>query len=416
MNTQTNTFTDGCSRALRQLATTAAFAAAAIGLAACGSSTAATAPHGSGLVTAVPAHCTNVKSSAPTTSTPTIAILGQTGGGSRYFDPDLNKVLAAAVNEKARVLVNGVGDPHTAPDLAADEVMSADGPNESFRKTNLRCKTAAVSTAVTSTLSGVAAQTHPDVFNALNTLAGNLKGNPSSKPVDVLLFTSLAAKGGGIDLSDPKTLANPIAAINKLAAQGLIPSCKNDRFYAVGADRGLSDQKSAQLQAFWRTYVTKCGGQLVSWTGHLAQFPITGAIPVPDTSQITEKRTINKVTVTLGSDVLFGPDSAALLPGATPYLKRLLVDAKPASASTVVTSISITGYVNPTTGADPATEQTLSTRRADAVKSWLLAHGVTVSITTEGKGARGALFPNPTSASQAAANRRVVAVINTKSQ
>ena len=45
-----------------------------------------------------------------TPSTPTIAILGQTGPGISYYAPDVATILNSASQTKAHVIVNGVGN------------------------------------------------------------------------------------------------------------------------------------------------------------------------------------------------------------------------------------------------------------------------------------------------------------------
>lgn len=73
-----------------------------------------------------------------------MAILGQTGPGISYYNADVTTVVNSAAGSKAHVIVNGVGDPATAPNLAANLVMTADGPNQALRTHNLQCKAAAV--------------------------------------------------------------------------------------------------------------------------------------------------------------------------------------------------------------------------------------------------------------------------------
>lgn len=76
--------------------------------------TSTTSGGSSTLPTAVPVNC-KVDAPVITTSTPTVAILGQTGPGITYYKSDLATVLDSASNTKARVLVNGIGNPATAP-------------------------------------------------------------------------------------------------------------------------------------------------------------------------------------------------------------------------------------------------------------------------------------------------------------
>lgn len=342
-------------------------------------------------------------------NTPTIAVLGEVGPKLSFYDQDISTVLTASQSMKAHLIINGVTGGTNAPDLLSNVVMIGEGNNNLLRTSNLTCKTKRVNQSFVSLKSGTPT-TRPDTFDALNTLAGNLNNNPSKAPVDVALLTSLSANGGGVDLSDPATLAKPVQAINKLSAEGLIPSCKNWRISAVSPATGLSDVQAAQLKAFWLLYVSKCGGQLVAWTDHLATFPVSGSVASADTSQITIQRTPKEVTATLGSDLLFESDSATLQKNAAPTLGRLLELTKQYSGKIVVT-----GYVNPVGSGNTAGDRALSVQRAMAVKAWLAARHVSPGrISTVGMGSANPVYPGPRTAAQSAANRRVVVVIYTK--
>jgi outer membrane protein OmpA-like peptidoglycan-associated protein len=370
-----------------------------------------TSGSGSGTDDASTANGTGCTPSTPTVApdTPTIAVLGQTGPRLADYQQDINTVLSSAKTQKAHLIVNGVTDGTDAPDLVANVVLAGQGANPLERTNDLDCKTTAVTTAIETLKTGTAPK-QPNAFDAISTLAGNLDKNPSTQPVDVVLLTPLAAKAGTVDLSASKTLDDPVAAINTLAANGLIPTCTKYRFYGVSPAIGMSDVDAAKLREFWMLYAQKCGGRFVAWTDHLAAFPVSEAITPVDYSQITVQRAPTSVTATIGSDVLFDADSATLQSKATQALTELLALATQNSGK-----ITITGYVNPVTpGGNSLSDQVLSQQRAKAVAAWLIAHGIAESrITTVGKGTADAVYPDPQTETERAANRRVVAVIQT---
>lgn len=342
--------------------------------------------------------------------TPTVAILGQTGPDlTATYGADIALVTAAAATTAAHVVVNGVSTDSTAPTLLTNVILDGEGNNQLERTANLHCKTATIQKAI-STLEQTPASQQPDAFNAITTLAGILENNPSTRPVDVVLLTPLVANAGGVDLSDPRTLDDPIAAINTLAGNGLIHSCKGYRFYGVSPATNISDVQAAKLREFWRLYADKCGGQFVNWSAHLATFPAVDAIPAVDRTQLQVKTTPTTITASLSADVLFDADSAVLLDTATPALKGLL-DLVTAHSGPLL----ITGYANPANpGINSGGDKELSKLRAEAVASWLLAANVEPNrITTAGLGTADAVYPHPENDEQSAANRRVVTVINT---
>jgi OOP family OmpA-OmpF porin len=106
--------------------------------------------------------------------------------------------------------------------------------------------------------------------------------------------------------------------------------------------------------------------------------------------------------VTFGSDELFDFDKATLKPGALVGLDDLVAKLKGATALNTVT---VTGHTDGLGGV--AYNQKLSVRRADAVRDYLVAHGVPADkIKTTGKGKSEPIADNKTEAGRAK-NRRV---------
>jgi outer membrane protein OmpA-like peptidoglycan-associated protein len=354
-----------------------------------------------------PRSCTTTAKPHVTADTPTVAILGQTGSKLVSYKQDIDMVVSTAATEKAHIIVNGVSGDDSAPDLLSNVVLSGEGNNNLERTQDLKQKTASVDCAISTLQQGTSSR-RPNAFEAISTLASNLDKDPSKQPVDVVLLTPLGAAAGGVDLRKPGTLDDPVAAINTLARKGLIPTCTNYRFYGLSPDAGLSDVEAAKLREFWQLYAKKCGGEFVAWEPHLATFPVTSAITPVDYSQMMVKTTPETLTATLGSDVLFGADSATLQATATTALNELK-----GLATQYTGKIVITGYVNPVApGTNSRGDRELSKERAAAVASWLVSADIAkVRIATIGKGTADAVYPNPKTDAQRSANRRVVAVI-----
>jgi len=100
------------------------------------------------------------------------------------------------------------------------------------------------------------------------------------------------------------------------------------------------------------------------------------------------KATKTEIRIELSSDVLFDFDKAVLLPKAIPALEKVatVLQSYPTSACTVEGHTDSVG--------NDRYNQALSERRADAVKNWLAAHGVTSRMSTRGWGKTKPVAPN----------------------
>ncbi len=100
------------------------------------------------------------------------------------------------------------------------------------------------------------------------------------------------------------------------------------------------------------------------------------------------KTTQTEIRIELSSDVLFDFDKAELLPKAIPTLEKVatVLQSYPTSACTVEGHTDSIG--------NDRYNQALSERRADAVKNWLAAHGVTSRMSTRGWGKTKPVAPN----------------------
>lgn len=355
-----------------------------------------------------PQGCSTSGSRSVTAST--VAVLGEGGPAISHYLPDLQKVVEAATDRQAHVIVNGVGSELTTPTLLANVVLTGEGPNSLARKKNLECKQKQITTAVRSSLANEPAPKDLDVFDALNTLEANLTGATTSSAVDVVLLSSLRSSGGLVDLANPKMLSNPAVTLNLLASHKLLPRCAGWRVYAVGGERTtppMTSEQGVQLREFWRQYFHRCGGALVSWTDHLITFPVSsGEILPPDTAQITIKVSPRTVIATLTGDVIFDPGSSVLRKTASAQLSQILPYATKTTGRIV-----IDGFTD--TGGDEADNLLLSQRRAAAVTDWLRGHGVAASrLSSIGHGSQNPVYPRPATDKQHQANRRVIVTVH----
>ena len=100
------------------------------------------------------------------------------------------------------------------------------------------------------------------------------------------------------------------------------------------------------------------------------------------------RTTDTEIQVQLNSDVLFDFDKAELRPEALPSLQKVVT----VMQSYAAYPCTISGHTDGK--GEKQYNQKLSERRADSVKTWLAAHGVSNSITTHGFGDTKPVAPN----------------------
>ena len=125
------------------------------------------------------------------------------------------------------------------------------------------------------------------------------------------------------------------------------------------------------------------------------------------------KTTATEIRIELASDVLFDFDKADLLPKAVPELEKVATVLK----SYPNAACAIEGHTDNKGLKDY--NQKLSERRADSVKGWLAAHGVSTPMATRGWGATKPVAPNALPDGRddpdgRQKNRRVEIVVKTK--
>lgn len=186
-------------------------------------------------------------------------------------------------------------------------------------------------------------------------------------------------------------------------SQGLIPDLRGKRvvFAGLGEVARPQDTLSAPLRTrlvdMWLKLCRAGGGDCVSDSDPAVGGPPLSTTPVPTVpvprppAIPVEPRAVN-----LPSDILFGPDSATLLPTAEPLLAQLAAAISPAAR------VSLVGHTASVGPAESA--RVLSKRRAEAVRDGLVRLGVpAAAITVDGVGydqplvadrdAAGALIP-----------------------
>ena len=134
--------------------------------------------------------------------------------------------------------------------------------------------------------------------------------------------------------------------------------------------------------------------------GTLPRLPRLGAVPAVPSLEA------NSLLITLDSGVLFDVDKYDLRPEAQETLNQLAKLLTEAG----ITAFEIDGHTD--SNADDAYNQTLSENRANAVKEYLKAQGVTAEITTQGYGESRPVATNKTAEGRQQ-NRRVEIIIPT---
>ncbi|GAA2962835.1 hypothetical protein GCM10010483_02440 [Actinokineospora diospyrosa] len=193
--------------------------------------------------------------------------------------------------------------------------------------------------------------------------------------------------------------------VDQAKRDGLVPDLSGKRVVLSGIGEVNRPQEALppplrdRLAQMWLRFCQAGGGDC-----SIDSEPVVGGepksttpvptVPVPQLPAITTPAAASPVE--LPSDILFGPDSADLLPEAEPLLAQV---AKALPAGSQVHLIGRTASVGP-----PESARALSSRRASAVRDGLTAQGVpALSLSVEGLGydrplvadrdAAGALIP-----------------------
>jgi outer membrane protein OmpA-like peptidoglycan-associated protein len=319
-------------------------------------------------------------------------------------------VVDASARMNALLLGDVIGTGVNDADLAINADMSADGPNDLMRNSNSTCKRQAASAAFAE-LSGRSVDGPVDILSALRTLEAHLVGLPRSD-IEVVLMSSMLNTSTALNLDDPAAFSPGIdSVVTSLSTRGLLPDCRGWHVYAIGAGRtptgGLDGERNEQLRQFWSSLFTACGGSLVVYDTSLASFPIepvagSALPPGAGPAVVTVEMRGPEVVTTVPANVLFDVGRAELRPDADNALEGLL---RETVARHPEGHLTIVGYTD--AAGTPEANLLLSRSRADAVSSWLVAHGVAqTQISTDGKGEADPVGDNATDEGRRQ-NRRV---------
>lgn len=412
-------------RVLTRIFTSVAFASALLaGLASCGEP-----PQRGHPATAATTGCLAPPAQAQTAK-PVIAVLGEITRTGQSPPPAtrleaIGRITDAGFDMGARLLIEVIGGGPGDATLAVNTQLDSEGSNALARKTAASCKRDGVAHAVSRLTQRTSSQPL-NVLDALRRLRQHTTGL-TNKRVTVVMFSSMLNATAPLELNNPAVLArDPSALVDDVEHAGLLPDCRGWDVYVIGAGRtatgGISDQAGFQLQRFWTTFFTRCGGRIVVYDSELTQFPVSAtrsqakAEPAafrfePPTTQ-APPRPVRTVTLTVASTLLFDNGSAALSPSAEAALTQVLRQIR---LGRINDGVSVRGYTDTSPNNRPRGNLGLSEDRAQAVVDWLTGQGIDPShVEAIGLGPSDPVADNNTAEGRAR-NRRVTITFTTTS-
>lgn len=202
----------------------------------------------------------------------------------------------------------------------------------------------------------------------------------TAHPGTLLIVSSGLSTAGGFDLREVGWDANPATVAGALKQRGLLPDLTGWRviFSGLGDTYGhqpaLPLPQRATLTGYWLAIchaanARQCGTDDLTRPDPAPHSTVAvPVVPVPAVTSVTGPK--GSTGISVPSDTLFPFDSAVLFSGADGVLGPVAAEAKAEGRG-----VSITGYASPD-GGSAAYNKALSTQRADAVESRLIALGV----------------------------------------
>lgn len=283
---------------------------------------------------------------------------------------------AASTRATAYVVAPGTGQPTVIPLTPRRADGQVDfGPS---RDKTLAANVAAVQRAVMN-------EAAPGPFDLLTTMAAATRA--VSPPATLLLVSSGLSTSGGLDMRQVGWDFRPQSVAADLKARGLLPDLSG--YHVVFS--GLADTAGRQpalplpqrtaLISLWMA-VCRAGGAASCAVDDMTRpdppsystIPVP-VVPVPAVSSVRGPTGIT--TTTLPDALLFGFNSATLIPAADNVLQPVADGARRQSLR-----VSITGQASPD-GGTAAYNLALSSRRAIAVRDRLVALGLPASQITK---------------------------------
>jgi outer membrane protein OmpA-like peptidoglycan-associated protein len=313
---------------------------------------------------------------------------------------DAWQVARAAGQSSARVVIDRFGTGPESSDVMFNALLaSSDGQNSLIRQTQVKHAedqmVGAFDAGQAAVLPGPI-----DLISGIQAMEAHLREQNAVNP-DVIVFGDAEQTVGSVNLTDPLQLADPIQTPGKVKAQGLLQAndCRGWNVYMVNpSPAGFTALQDEQLREFWREFFADCGGHLILWDNTLI-FPASGQVPRASWASPGDR----EIIIPLPASVLFKPEQAILLPGATRVFGDLCRDLT--SAYPTATA-EIAGYTAAVGGGDG---MALSQARAQVVATYLEECGISASrLSAHGYGDREQIPGG------LAANRRVVITLHVR--
>ena len=214
---------------------------------------------------------------------------------------------------------------------------------------------------------------------------------PASPPATLIVISSGLSTAGGFDLRQVGWQANPASIVAQLKDRGLLPSLQGYHVIfsglgvtTAGPQPTLSLPQVRKLASYWLA-ICRAAGAASCTVDEMTRPDLpshsTTPVPVVPVGQVTSVRgPEGTVIIRLPYSLLFGFNSARLLPGADATLQPIVLRAVHGHLQ-----VSITGHASPDGGTD-AYNRALSSRRAVAVFRRLLTLGLPRTQVTSVRG------------------------------